>query len=344
MYTGGGLHQYRSRDAKTWELVHGPIKGPFTSDVCFVYRDLDKEHKYVSYFRLGRKDQGAHVPPYECGTGRTIYRAVSDDGRQWTDTEIIIKRDDRDHRDTQYMECVPHKVKGGYLGMITMYHPITQTLDLRLAASRDGRQWWFPGRRPGLANPPLGDYGGGMIWQCKELIVEDNTLYVYYCGSEGIHRSIWDTRAEKLDEVGLEKIIAKGSGFYPFNGALCRASWRFDRMYALVSAAGGPTVGVAVTKPRDMAGKTLCVNLRTRPPKKSSKPGLDEGYLQVELLDSQGKPLPGFARDDCAVLRGDHQALAVKWTGGERAPDGADKARFYLKRALLYGFEFRSPK
>jgi len=253
---------------------------------------------------------------------------------------MIIHRDARDHPDTQYMECVPLKVNGGYLGMMTMYHPITQTLDLRLAASRDGLKWWFPDRRPSLANSPLGDYGGGMIWQCKDLIVQNNVLYVYYSGTEGIHRSIWDTRAKRLAQTGLESVIVEGSGFQPFNGALCRASWQFDRMYALVSTAGGPTIGTAVTKPQELKGKRLRVNLVARPPKKVEQPGFDEGYMQVELLDSQGKALPGFTRKDCPLLRGDHGALEVKWSGGERIPEEAKRAKFYLKRAFLYGFEF----
>jgi hypothetical protein len=112
-------------------------------------------------------------------------------------------------------------------------------------------------------------------------------------------------------------------------------------MYALVAAAGGPLVGMAVTKPQELARKQLWVDMVTRPAKKSSIPGFDEGYLQVELLDSAGKPIPGFSRNDCAPLKGDHHALQVKWTGGEMAPKEAKAARFYLKRVLLYGFDFR---
>lgn len=338
------LHHYRSRDGKAWELIHGPIKGPMTSDVCFVYSD--GRGGYVSYYRLGAEDDAdAHLPVYESRGPRTrqLFRAVSPDGKEWLDSEKIIKRDDRDHRDTQYMELVPHQVPGGYLGVVSIYRPITQTLNLRVAASRDGRSWWFPDRRPCLDNAALGDYGGGMIWQSRNLIVEGNALYVYYGASEGIHRPIFDTRAKEHVQVGLDRIINYPAGFYPFNSALCRASWRFDRLYALVPAAGGPTLGIAVTKPQELEGKRLRVNLVTRPPKRASRPGLDEGYLQVELLDAGGKPLPGFTRDDCPPLRGDHAALKVQWTGGDQAPERASQARFYLKRAFLYGFAFRLP-
>jgi hypothetical protein len=83
------------------------------------------------------------------------------------------------------------------------------------------------------------------------------------------------------------------------------------------------------------------VNIVTRPAKKSSISGFDEGYLQVELLDANDKPLPGFSRQDCIQLKGDHHSLKVKWAGGDRAPKEATKAKFYLKRVFLYGFQFK---
>ena len=96
-----------------------------------------------------------------------------------------------------------------------------------------------------------------------------------------------------------------------------------------------------MTKSQDLAGKQLWVNIVTRPAKKSSIPGLDEGYLQVELLDSNDKPLPGYSRQDCLPLKGDHHNLKVKWAGGDQAPKEAVKAKFYLKRVFLYGFQFK---
>ena len=69
---------------------------------------------------------------------------------------------------------------------------------------------------------------------------------------------------------------------------------------------------------------------------------MDEGYLQVELLDDQDRPIPGFTRKDCPLLTGDgdSRGVCVRWNDVDRAPTAAVKARFYLKRAFLYGFEF----
>jgi hypothetical protein len=339
-FKGYGYYRYRSRDAKTWEYWEGPIVEPMSGDLAFFYRD---NGKYVAYYRLALpKQEGDHVPIYEDSARRSVYRAISDDdGSTWKVDEnaVLLTADDRDHRDTQYQELVPLKVNGGYIGMITMYLPITQTLNVRLALSRDGQSWWMPDRRPCLPNAPLGDYGGGMIWQSQNLHVIDGHLYLYYGGAEGPHRIIHETRAPGV-KIGMDDCIDHGAHFIPFNAALCRANWRFDRVHALCAAAGGPLVGEATTKKQDLAGKPLNVNIKTRPAKKADTPGIDEGHLQVELLDGEEKPIKGFTREDCATLKGDHTDLAVSWKGGDRAPAGAAQARFYLKRTLFYGFEF----
>jgi hypothetical protein len=338
---GNGYYRYRSRDGRRWEPTGDFVNDPMKGDLCFFYRDPDGG--YVAYYRLGgTRKPTDHVPAYEDFPRRSCYRATSRDGLKWEkDPVMSLTADERDHRDTQYQECVPLRVPGGYVAMVTMYHPLTQTLNLRVAASRDGRRWWFPDRRPCLDNAPLGDYGGGMIWQSQNLIVEDGRLHVYYGGTEGPHRQISDSRAPSKEIGYLETVIDHGGHFLPFNSALCRASWRCDRLYALASAVGGPTVGVAVTQPQPLDGKELVVNLVTRPAKKAAQPGLDEGGLQVELLDAGGKPLAGFTRDDCPPLRGDHGALAVRWKGGDAAPAAARRAKFFLRRAFLYGYEFR---
>lgn len=340
---GSGYYRYRSKDGRAWELVR-KVDGPMTGDLAFFYRYGDDD--YVCYYRLGApRRPNDHVPIYEDTARRSLYRATSRDGNTWVkDPSTELTADERDHRDTQYQECVPIKVNGGYFALITMYHPITQTLNLRMAASRDGKQWWFPDRVPCLDNPPLGDYGGGMIWQSKNLIVQESKLYVYYGGTEGPHRQVADTRAPSVKIGPQETVIDHGAHFLPVNSALCRASWDADRLYALISSAGGPTLGTATTKPAELAGRSLWLNLRTRPAKKSTTEGLDEGQLQVELLDAAGKPLKGFTREDCSPVKGDHHAIQVKWAGGAQAPATAKSAKFYLKRAFLYGFEFRDAK
>jgi hypothetical protein len=341
---GNGYYRYRSKDGKMWEPL-GKVSGEMNRwDLAFFYRNPSGEQ--VCYFRgCGKRQPTDHVPPYENDPRRSCFMATSRDGVKWEEDPLMkMTADDLDHRDTQYQECVPFQVPGGYVALVTMYHPLSQTLNLRMAASRDGRQWWFPDRAACLDNAPLGDYGGGMIWQSQNLISQGKYLYVYYGACEGAHRQISDSRMPMKRINTMESIAQKPTYFLPFNSALCRARWRIDRMYALASSAGGPTVGEAVTNARELGGKSLWVDLRTRPAKKTSQPGFHEGCLQVELLGKDGKPLPGFTQNDCVPLNGDHEAMQVKWAGGDNAPLGAKKAKFYLMRAFLYGFDFRNDK
>ncbi len=338
-FKGYGYYRYRSNDAIKWEFWDGPIKEPMSGDLSFFYKD---DGKYVAYYRLALKRQpDDHVPVYEDSARRSVYRAISDDGLAWKVDEnaMLLTADDRDHRDTQYQELVPLKVNGGYIGMITMYLPITQTLNVRLALSRDGQNWWMPDRRPVLPNAPMGDYGGGMTWQSQNLHVIDGKIYMYYGGAEGPHRIIHETRAPNV-KIGMDDVIDHGAHFIPFNFALCRANWRYDRVHALVAAAGGPLVGEATTHKQDLGGKQLKVNIKTRPAKKDGTAGFDEGHLQVELLNGEGKAIDGFGRGDCTSVVGDHSEAAVTWKGGDRAPAGAAQARFCLKRTFFYGYEF----
>jgi hypothetical protein len=272
------------------------------------------------------------LTPFDVGDGevRLIARRTSRDGLHFSDpTQIILAPDWRDPADTQFMELGPLAVPGGYVATLAVFHNLTQTIDLQWAASRDGINWWRPERRPALANAPLGEYGGGMIWPTRHPIVDGNHLHVYYGGTEGLHGDLYNTRAsgERVLRARGEVLSRQSFTYGGDYGAFCRATWTVDRLWALVGAHGGYTPGTATTRRLSLGGKRLLVNVSTRP----------SGTLRVELLGAGGEVLPGFSTGDCEPVTGDHHATAIRWKGGERAPDGAVKARFVIRRAFLYG-------
>lgn len=327
-----GTYRYRSRDGKAWELREGPIHPAVGGggDVSYVYRDPDGS--YFSYFKTYPPARpGDRLIPYDNnprGGLRSVARRTSPDGRTWGDDQLVLTRDWRDPDYAQFLEICPVRVDGGYIALVTVYDAVIQTMCLQLAASRDGLHWWRPDRRPALPNAPLGDYGGGMIWQMHHPIVEGETLYVYYAGSEGLHGEIHDSRLQPQIAVGGDRVGGMQKPTLPFNTALCRAAWEFDRLWALVASAGGATQGEAVTRPQQAAGRTLAVNARVK----------EGGALLAELLDGSGRPLPGFTADDCAAVTGDHHRTTFAWRGGAVAPAAAERVRFVLRRAFLYGF------
>ncbi len=328
-----GCYRYRSKDGKDWKLVDGPLMPTPRGDVCYVYRQPDGS--YISYFKInGEVSDENRIIPYDNDTLtiRKVARRTSADGREWGNQVTVLSPDWRDPDFTQFLELCPVKVEGGYMALVNYYNPSIQTMSLQLAASRDGIHWWRPDRRPALANPPLGDYGGGMIWQMHHPVVEDGRMHVYYAGSEGLHGEIFDTRFGPRIEVGGESVIGIETPTLAFNTALCRATWQFDRLWALAPSAGGATFGEAVTRPGNPVGSRLAVNLLVR----------DGGEFRAELLDKSDRPVPGFSVEDCHPITGDHRHTTVSWKGGEKAPAEAVKIRFVLQRAFLYGYDWGS--
>lgn len=330
-----GTYRYRSEDGKDWKLVEGPIAASVGggADVSYVYRESDGS--YMSYFKTyPTLRPGDRIITYDNnprGGLRSVARRTSADGSTWGNGTLALIRDWRDPDYAQFLELCPLKVNGGYVALVTYYDASIQTMCLQLAASRDGVSWWRPDRRPALPNAPLGDYGGGMIWQMHHPIVKDDTMFVYYAGSEGLHGDFHDTRLQPQIAVGGELVSGIQKPTLPFNTALCRASWQFDRLWSLVSSAGGPTVGEAVTRPANPAGGWLAVNVHVK----------KGGYFAAELLDKSGNAIKGFTAEACRKITGDHHEIRMRWAGGEHAPPEAVKIRFILQRAFLYGYAWK---
>jgi hypothetical protein len=327
-----GLYRYRSRDGKAWKAAQGPL-ALATSDSCQFYR---QGKNYVCYHKIGMPAFPGGLTPFDVGDGevRLICRRVSKDGSHWSDPPAIILAPDwRDPADTQFMELGPLAVPGGYVATLTVFHNLTQTIDLQWAASRDGINWWRPERRPALANAPLGEYGGGMIWPMRLPVPDSDRLHIYYTGTEGLHGDLYNTRASGPRVLRARgEILSRQSFTYGGDyGALCRATWTADRLWALAGAHGGYTEGGATTRRADLVGKRLVVNAKTR----------QGGSLRVELLDRDGRTLRGFTPADCEAVAGDHHAKPVRWKGGALAPAGAAKARFLFRRAFLYGLDWQ---
>ena len=70
-----------------------------------------------------------------------------------------------------------------------------------------------------------------------------------------------------------------------------------------------------------------------------------DGDLRVEVLDVEGKLIPGFSREECEPIQVDsvHHGVTWKKDGGLRSLKGKIiKLRFYLTFAKLYAFQFKS--
>jgi hypothetical protein len=84
-----------------------------------------------------------------------------------------------------------------------------------------------------------------------------------------------------------------------------------------------------------VAGKSLFINALT----------VGDGEITAELCTGDewdvGPAVEGFRREDSQVFRGDSKCAPLVWKGNERCPKDGLLLRFTIRRARLYGFEWR---
>ena len=105
------------------------------------------------------------------------------------------------------------------------------------------------------------------------------------------------------------------------------------RQDGFVSATAGWKGGTLLTKPLVFRGSQLELNVATSA----------TGSVRVELQDANGKPLAGYALDDCPEIFGDTIAKTVTWKDTANVSAFADKSiriRFEIKDADIFSFRF----
>ena len=88
-----------------------------------------------------------------------------------------------------------------------------------------------------------------------------------------------------------------------------------------------------ITKPFIFSGRRLTINYSTSA----------AGGLRVEMQTADGKPIEGFALDDCPEIIGDRIEHTVSWKSGSDVGKLAGQTvrlRFELKDADLYSLQF----
>ena len=183
-----------------------------------------------------------------------------------------------------------------------------------------------------------------MIWPMQPAIQSDGKLYLYYSAQEGLHADYLSTEVvEERKRQGAQwptywTGVRMGDEYYNpvagllwSHGVMCRSYWQEGRLWAAVTASGGPLEGMLGTRPLSVEGKYLQVNAVT----------VGNGQLEAELLKDD-QPIPGFARADCTPFRGDAKSAPIRWKGGDRCPAEQVRLRLYLNRARLYSFDWAS--
>jgi hypothetical protein len=184
---------------------------------------------------------------------------------------------------------------------------ITEAL---VMASRDGvhfTRWNEAFLRPGIERP--GSWNYGQQYLAWHLVETPSDL-------EGAPPEL--------------SLYASESYWTGASSALRRYTLRPD---GFVSVSAPMSGGELVTKPLTFEGDRLSLNVSTSA----------AGTIRVEIQAPDGKPLPGYSRDDCDDLFGDSLGRDVTWKGRGDVGGLAGKPvrlRFTLTDADLYSLRF----
>ena len=104
---------------------------------------------------------------------------------------------------------------------------------------------------------------------------------------------------------------------------------RFAYGFAAISA--GDVGGHINTKPLAFEEGELWVNAQAAP----------GGCVKAEILDAGGRPMAGYAEEDCTAFEGDSVGVPVSWRDKKTIPANS-RIRFLLRDAKLYAFWVKS--
>ncbi len=261
---------------------------------------------------------------------RSIFLSVSDDFATWSAPRAILVPDAEDdaawvtdpqRQRTEFYNMTAAPYQSLYLGFLTVcrFEPTRDRVNgndqsgtdgpihVELTYSRDGRSWHRLKERLPILMPGPTEWDRGMILSLSTPIVHQDEVWIYYTGFNTTH----------------------GGPRPPKQSAIGRAKWRLDRFVSLRARDGKQ--GLIETVLLSPNGRRLCVNANA-----------EHGSVTAELLDEQGRTLPGYAREECVPVKADELRGVLCWRDSDQIPtDQPFAIRFYLDNAELFSFTLK---
>ncbi|NUQ66039.1 MAG: hypothetical protein HUU20_26560 [Pirellulales bacterium] len=215
---------------------------------------------------------------------------------QWT-KEIVWTLSDKYPLYETHHGIKPWARPGLTIGIYGVFHNRHElcdtTCDLGLVLSHDGFRWWEPWPLATLLRRgPAGAWDSTFLVQGAPCFmnVRDKT-YLYYSGEN-------TGNVGDLMQIGLATLRRDGFGYLGID-----IGWSYvqppPRRASFVTAA---------IRIRDKAAQRVLLNVENLSAKESR-------FVQVELLDAQGEPLPGYALADADRVTRDGIAVPATWRG-----------------------------
>ena len=315
-----------------------------------MYDPVTKE--YIAFPRIHRDDDGHDR--------RCVAASVSKDFTLWLTPNIILSADAVDDarvesrlsrfRDLLVFDdpafysadmqgMTGFRCEGLRMGLIWFYDRSSRRpmefggnddgiLNIQLAYSRHEnpyRGWKRAGDRYDfIPCGPEGSYDAATMWTGNTVLEKDDELWIYYTG-RGWSHGYWP-ELEPVHGAAMPNAFLSRQPCLP--ASINLATLRLDG-FASIEALYPP--GSVTTKLLTFEGEHLVINADA-----------EKGHILVEVTDHEGRPIPGYTKDECIPFCGDEIRGEVGWKGGNSlAPLKSKPAHivFHLKTARLYSFQ-----
>ncbi len=157
----------------------------------------------------------------------------------------------------------------------------------------------------------------------------ENEMFMYYYGSNTLHG--WDREDQHRER---NKRLLRRAGGAP-ETEVHGISRLVSRRDGFVSIKADYTGGEFLTPVLSFKGDELALNVNTSA----------VGQVQVEILDEDKKPIPGYTLEDCdQIYTANEINRVVQWNSKSTVSKLAGKPirlRFVMRDADLYAFRFR---
>jgi len=253
-------------------------------------------------------------------------RSESHDFLNWSTPELVCLPDDDDAPQVEFHTTPVFYHEGVYICLNQVLDRAIGggVIDVELMLSRDGFDWRRPFRDElFLPRGPSGTFEGGSMFTNSTPIMLDDEMRFYYGGYSAGATSADNRR--HVSGVGMATLPRdRFAGITPLE----RTDLPTQRR---------PVENVGqVTLRKFSAQSALSVQLNA---------DASEGSVRVEVLDSAGRRVPGYTRQDAIEICGDCLRHPVAWRDRqlEDLEPGQYMLRLHLSRATVYAVHWSIP-
>ncbi len=313
-YAASGLFGAVSPDGLAWQRLPQPLIRYFCDTENIGYWDPELR-KLVGYFR-------GHFFPDGVYGGRAIARAETDDFRNWPMPQVILTPGAEEAPCDDYYTngFTPHPDDPSLrFFFASIYHRNSDLVDVRLAASRDGRVFNWVSREPIIECRP------GSQWAASGIYAGPNLLYLPD-GRLGLPLRC-------TSQAHNESHAAYYRDYQTPPGGLAWATWEPGRLAGIEAE----NLGEFFTMPQVFDGRGIEINART------TRAGAVELEIWEQVAGRHSRTIPGFTFADHIPFRGNECRAICRFKGQKDLAALRGKRlelRFRLSSAKIFSYRF----